>query len=137
MIEAADDGCEGATRSRTLGRRRRLGASGKAVGIAGSLALSVLDARSTAVIESGSTVTLNEAARGLTRLGRSTLRATRLTWECGHGLKTGDAVVYKNGGGTDIGGLKDGTTYYVITEAAPRSDKACLYGWGCCCGDGD
>ncbi|MCK9230854.1 MAG: DUF4347 domain-containing protein, partial [Syntrophales bacterium] len=32
-----------------------------------------------------------------------------------HGFKTGQAVVYRAGGGTAIGGLTDGTTYYVIT----------------------
>ena len=31
-----------------------------------------------------------------------------------HLLLTGDAVVYSNGGGTDIGGLTDTTTYYII-----------------------
>ena len=37
-----------------------------------------------------------------------------------HGLKTGDAVVYSKGTGTAIGGLTDGTTYYVITTAPTR-----------------
>ena len=32
----------------------------------------------------------------------------------GHGLRTGDAVVYDNGGDTDIVGLTDGATYFVI-----------------------
>jgi len=31
-----------------------------------------------------------------------------------HGLHTGDPVIYSSGGGTDIGGLTDGQTYYVI-----------------------
>ena len=31
-----------------------------------------------------------------------------------HGLETGDAVVYHDGGGTDITGLADGQVYYVI-----------------------
>src|SRR6185436_14615447 len=30
------------------------------------------------------------------------------------GLQTGDALVYHNGGGEDIGGLADGTTYFAI-----------------------
>ena len=33
------------------------------------------------------------------------------------GLRTGDAVVYHHGaGGTDVGGLTDGTTYYVNVQ---------------------
>ena len=32
----------------------------------------------------------------------------------GHRLVTGDAVVYDNGGGSSIGGLTDGLTYYII-----------------------
>lgn len=32
----------------------------------------------------------------------------------GHRLVTGDAVIYDNGGGTSIGGLTDGLTYYII-----------------------
>jgi hypothetical protein len=31
-----------------------------------------------------------------------------------HGLVTGQAVVYSNGGGTSIGGLTSGTTYFII-----------------------
>ena len=31
-----------------------------------------------------------------------------------HNLKTGDELVYRNGGGTSIGGLTDGQTYYAI-----------------------
>ena len=31
-----------------------------------------------------------------------------------HGYQTGDAVVYRNGGGESIGGLNDGQTYYII-----------------------
>ena len=31
-----------------------------------------------------------------------------------HGFKTGDTVVYGNGGAASIGGLNDGQTYYVL-----------------------
>ncbi len=34
-----------------------------------------------------------------------------------HGFKTGDAVVYQNGGDESIGNLNDGQTYYVIRES--------------------
>ena len=35
--------------------------------------------------------------------------------------KTGDAVVYSSGGGTAIGGLTDGTTYYVIVDSSDNT----------------
>jgi Ca2+-binding RTX toxin-like protein/acetolactate synthase small subunit len=35
-----------------------------------------------------------------------------------HTFKEGQAVVYSNGGGTDLGGLEDGTTYFVIVVDA-------------------
>jgi hypothetical protein len=38
-----------------------------------------------------------------------------LTYDPGFG--TGDAVVYDNGGGTNVGGLTGGTTYYAIVDA--------------------
>ena len=47
-----------------------------------------------------------------------------------HGHTTGDKVTYRNGGGTSIGGLTDGSTYYVIAadannfQLASTSDKA-------------
>ncbi|NJN49217.1 MAG: hypothetical protein HC805_04815 [Alkalinema sp. RL_2_19] len=31
-----------------------------------------------------------------------------------HGFGSGQAVIYSNGGGSDLGGLEDGTTYFVI-----------------------
>ena len=49
----------------------------------------------------------------------------------GHGLRTGDAVKYTTGSGAAIGGLTDGTTYYLIVLddehaelAASRADAA-------------
>ncbi|MEJ2167167.1 MAG: hypothetical protein P8X90_16690, partial [Desulfobacterales bacterium] len=36
----------------------------------------------------------------------------------GHGLKTGDALVYSNNGSKDIGGLSDGGTYYAVVDAS-------------------
>ena len=38
------------------------------------------------------------------------------------GFTTGEQVVYSNGGGSDIGGLRSGTVYYVILDAA-NSDE--------------
>jgi hypothetical protein len=37
-----------------------------------------------------------------------------------HGFDTGDAVVYRAGGGAAIGGLVDGETYYVIATDDPE-----------------
>ncbi len=37
--------------------------------------------------------------------------------------KTGDAVQYSAGGGANIGGLKDGTTYYIIATGDPTTVK--------------
>ncbi len=34
----------------------------------------------------------------------------------GHGLRTGQVVVYNDGGGTAVGGLSDGTPYFVIVQ---------------------
>ena len=39
----------------------------------------------------------------------------------GHGLVAGDAVVYSNGGGDDIGGIETTKTYYVPLSAATAS----------------
>lgn len=38
----------------------------------------------------------------------------QITLEFPHGLSTGDALVYDNGGGTSIGGLTNGEIYYVV-----------------------
>ncbi len=43
----------------------------------------------------------------------------------GHGLVTGDAVVYDTGGGGDIGGLEDRKIYYVLVDTA-NSNKVRL-----------
>ncbi len=42
-------------------------------------------------------------------------------------LATGDAVIYENGGGTSIGGLTDGQTYYVIDVDATHLELAGTY----------
>ena len=42
----------------------------------------------------------------------------------GHNLRTGDAIVYENGGGASIGGLTDGNTYYVIVLKDNRVELA-------------
>jgi hypothetical protein len=52
-----------------------------------------------------------------------------LTLSDANGLTTGEAVKYDNGGGTDIGGLENGKTYFAIVkddklELASSRDKA-------------
>ena len=43
----------------------------------------------------------------------------------GHGLDTGDALVYSNQRGRAIAGLEDGKTYYaIVNQATPRKDQA-------------
>ncbi|MFO8027181.1 MAG: LEPR-XLL domain-containing protein, partial [Opitutales bacterium] len=41
-----------------------------------------------------------------------------LTFDAGHGLATGDKIIYENGGETSIGGLNSGTTYYAVAVDA-------------------
>ncbi|NNU43175.1 hypothetical protein [Ramlibacter montanisoli] len=42
----------------------------------------------------------------------------------GHNLRTGDAVRYDNGTGATMGGLTDGTTYYIIILDGDRAELA-------------
>jgi len=42
----------------------------------------------------------------------------------GHNLRTGDAIVYENGGGASASGLQDGKTYYVIVLDDDRVELA-------------
>lgn len=44
-----------------------------------------------------------------------------------HGFTTGDAVVYRNGGGTSIGGIVDTTVYYVIVDDGNTFKLAATY----------
>ena len=50
----------------------------------------------------------------LTVPAASVTLATDVIGYTAHGLSTGDAVVYNNGGGTAATGLTSGTTYYII-----------------------
>ena len=52
-------------------------------------------------------VTLNTSL-AMVDIGNDTITVGKTRW------RTGDTVIYDNGGGTDIGGLTSGTTYYVI-----------------------
>jgi len=44
-----------------------------------------------------------------------------------HGLSTGDAVIYDNGHGASVGGLVNGTTYYVVKVSDTTVKLAAAY----------
>ncbi len=50
--------------------------------------------------------------------------ADEISFASSPNLATGDAVLYENGGGTSIGGLNDGQTYYVIAVDATHIELA-------------
>ena len=75
--------------------------------------------------------TVTSAGTNTFTLGRSTSEATAtfggtavtdslrtINLGYNHGFHDGDAVVYRAGGGTPVGGLEDGRTYYVIVVDA-------------------
>ena len=105
VIEAVMTDVKG-DKKQKFGAEATAGASGKSVGIAGSLALSILDAQSTAEVRG--------QGREFDPGAKVDVGADTIDLGAGHGLETGDAVVYNSGGGTVIGGLVDGQTYYVI-----------------------
>ena len=58
---------------------------------------------------------LSTALRQLRLSGMLQSLEVRLQEAAGHGLSTGQAVVYRHDdGATDVGGLVEGATYYVI-----------------------
>ncbi|MCA9150920.1 MAG: hypothetical protein KDA92_16525, partial [Planctomycetales bacterium] len=62
-------------------------------------------------------------------LVRVDVNANSITLPFDHGLETGQAVIYDNGGGTDIGGLTNGETYYAIVgEQSNVLQLALTYG---------
>ncbi len=113
------------------------------VSVAGALAVNVELASSRAYIGDGRDVNVNgtltvssaanvdgrASAEGSAVIGgvefdpTSAVDTTNDTIDLGseHGLKDGDAVEYKHGeGGADIGGLTDGTTYYVRHDSGGK-----------------
>ena len=108
-------------KTQTFSAEATSGASGKNVAIAGSLAINLMDAQSIASVKSGADVTLNDSVKTFDPTSANVdLTNNTIDLVTAHNLKTGDAVIYKNGGGTDIGGLKNGTTYYVIISDADK-----------------
>src|SRR6202008_2691543 len=70
------------------------------------------------VEDGGLTLGAARAARDIAFDPASKVNATDNTIDAGDsGLRSGDAVVYRHGdGGSDTGGLTDGTTYYVNVQ---------------------
>jgi hypothetical protein len=56
--------------------------------------------------------TFNATSGSVVDLSANTITITN------HGLVTGNQIVYTNGGGTSIGGLTSGTTYFVIRDSS-------------------
>ncbi|MDB5856869.1 MAG: Hemolysin-type calcium-binding region, partial [Ramlibacter sp.] len=87
-------------------------ATGTAFGVAGagSGAVNKIDNEIAAYIASSGddAVAFDPSAAGVVDLAADTIRATA------HGLTTGQVVVYSRDGGSDIGGLVTGQTYYVM-----------------------
>ncbi len=94
--------------------------SGDGVGVAvavnkADLANQAYIAGTATVTSSGLTVTADMTKRGATFDPSSKVDLTAGTIDVGNqGWETGDAVTYSAGGGTAIGGLTDGSTYFVI-----------------------
>lgn len=89
-----------------------------------------IQAEATASISEGKVtlISVTNPGNGYTAAPLVTITAPKITFNAatsvndvsevinytGHRLVTGDAVVYNNGGGTSIGGLTSGNTYYII-----------------------
>ena len=87
-------------------------------------------AQATASISAGKVtlISINDAGNGYTSAPLVTIANPKITFDAaadvndvtelitytGHKFITGDEVVYSDGGGTAIGGLTDGNTYYII-----------------------
>jgi Ca2+-binding RTX toxin-like protein len=81
-------------------------------GLAGGVSVNVIDSDTTAFI--GDNARINQPPETLFNPAAVSVAGDTISLGVGHGLRTGDAVVYGNGGGTSIGGLTHGATYYVI-----------------------
>ena len=65
------------------------------------------------------------AASGVVFKASSDVSGNEITFGNDHSFQTGDAVVYHHGdGGSDIGGLVDGQTYYAIRDSADNTPMA-------------
>lgn len=67
-----------------------------------------------AVVNAGDSAVVSPQAT----FGKTAVANNAVTLDAGHGLATGDAVFYNNGGGASIGGLKQGQVYFVRVDPA-------------------
>jgi len=90
------------------------GGQGGKVAFNGVVIVDVLDNQTISRIDAGADIVVGSApAIDVAFDPADTVSGNKIDLGDRHGLKTGDAVVYSNGGGTSIGGLTDGATYYV------------------------
>jgi hypothetical protein len=97
------------------------GAGGTGVGAAVSVnyakATNLATVGSAVISAGGLDVEATQADRSLGFDPANKVSTTNNTIDVGQsGLRTGDAVVYHNGGGTSVGGLSDASTYYVNVQ---------------------
>src|SRR6185369_13342865 len=89
------------------------GAIGGYAGIAGGIAYEGIRSNTRATIGDNAHInTAPEVRFNPSAAGAVDLTADAITLAPDHGLRTGDAVTYDNGGGTSMGGLNSGTTTY-------------------------
>jgi len=97
--------------------------NGKTIELASSLSnaesgIAIAIGYSGASAQQSLTPTLASAALGIAASSVSVTNplADTISVPSGSGITTGEAVVYRNGGGANIGGLKNDDTYYVIVS---------------------
>ena len=76
-----------------------------------------------------------EALQTAPTYGLASVNNNQITLAYATGFRTGDAVAYNNGGGTDLGGLVNGQIYYVITGSTGTSVKLALTAADAAAGD--
>ena len=73
------------------------------------------------------TVPASALTFGASAVATTNPAADEISFASNPDLATGDAVIYENGGGTSIGGLTDGQTYYVIAVDATHIKLAATF----------
>ena len=86
--------------------------------LTGSLGFTLLNSRTSAHVDANAQLNRGPVFDPTTAVANAT---KSIDLGRNYGLVHGDAVVYHNGGGTSIGGLTEGTTYYVHVDPANRS----------------